>query len=266
MIAVLMFIVPPEKELSKRREFVTSLISPQELESREPVHVPPAPLGIPLPPRAVGVPKIQKPAPEIKGLKRQPAPHDASPGYLPALKGDSRYIPPPSSRLDSGLQEGVPGGIGTGPAARGKIPEPDDTGPSLKEKLFDKGIINDLAKRNIEKENKKDTSFTFDTSEYKFLIYNKRLKERIESIWVYPPDAASQGIYGDLVIRFTIKKNGQLGSVEIVRTSGHKNLDDAAIRALKDGAPYWPLPNEWGMEAYTIVGHFVYTIYGYYIR
>jgi protein TonB len=83
---------------------------------------------------------------------------------------------------------------------------------------------------------------------------------------MYPPEAAADGLYGDLVLKFTIKKNGRLGAVELVRTSGHKNLDDAAIRALKDGAPFWPLPEEWGMEAYTIVGHFVYTLYGYYLR
>jgi protein TonB len=148
------------------------------------------------------------------------------------------------------------------------MPAPDARGTPLREKLFDKGIIGDLAKREVEKKEKetKDTSFTFDAREYKFLLYNRRLKERIESIWVYPPDAAAQGIYGDLVLRFTIKKDGKIGTLELVRTSGHKNLDDSAMRALKDGSPYWPLPDEWGMDSYTIEGHFVYTLYGYYIR
>jgi protein TonB len=137
----------------------------------------------------------------------------------------------------------------------------------MREKLFDKNVIGDLAKKYIEKEDKEKKSkiFTFDASEYKFLIYNRRLKERIENIWIYPPEAAAKGIYGDLVIKFTIMKNGKLGSVELARTSGHKNLDDAAMKALKDGEPYWPLPEEWGMENYTIEGHFIYTIYGSYI-
>ena len=148
------------------------------------------------------------------------------------------------------------------------IPAPDTRGTPLREKLFDTSIIGDLAKREVEKKDKekKDTSFTFDAREYKFLLYNRRLKERIERIWVYPPDAAAQGIYGDLILRFTIKKDGTISAVELVRTSGHKNLDDSAMRALKDGSPYWPLPDEWGMESYTIEGHFIYTLYGYYIR
>ena len=125
---------------------------------------------------------------------------------------------------------------------------------------------NEREKSEREKRGVKKRSLTLNTKDYKFLIYNKRLKERIESIWIYPNEAASRGIYGDLVIRFTIKKNGTLGAVELMRTSGHQNLDTAAIKALKDGEPYWPLPDEWGMDAYTIVGHFVYTIYGYYLR
>lgn len=138
--------------------------------------------------------------------------------------------------------------------------------PSLREKLFDESIIGSLAKKDMKKEEREEKVFTFDAKEYKFLLYNKRLKERIESIWIYPPDAAAKGIFGDLVIRFSIKKNGRLGEIELIRTSGHKSLDDAAIKALRDGEPYWPLPEEWGMDIYTIVGHFIYTIHGYYIR
>lgn len=137
-----------------------------------------------------------------------------------------------------------------------------------REKLFDKGVIGNLAKKETkrEKEGEKGKSLTLDMKDYKFLIYNKRLKERIEGIWIYPYDAAKRGIYGDLIIQFTIKKNGTLGAVELIRTSGHQNLDDAAMKALKNGEPYWPLPDEWKMETYTILGHFVYTIYGYYLR
>ncbi|MDI6801925.1 MAG: energy transducer TonB [Thermodesulfovibrionales bacterium] len=137
----------------------------------------------------------------------------------------------------------------------------------LEEKLFDRDVIGRLALKENEKEKpKQQSSFTFDTAEFKYHGYLKRLRERIEGTWKYPPDAAERGIYGDLYIQFTIKRNGQLGAVELVRTSGHKSLDDAAIRALKDAEPYWPLPDEWGKEGMTITGHFVYSLYGAYIR
>ena len=141
---------------------------------------------------------------------------------------------------------------------------PHPTTP-LKEKLFDSSVIGKLAQK--EKENTKpDSNITFDTKEYKYYGYMQRLKEKIEEIWKYPPDAAEKGLYGDLYIRFTIKKNGQLGAVELLRTSGHPSLDNAAMKALKDAEPYWPLPDEWGKDGFTITGHFIYTLHGAYIR
>jgi protein TonB len=137
---------------------------------------------------------------------------------------------------------------------------------NFKEKFFDKEIIGQLTKRHREEPNRQESTITFDTKEYKYYGYLQRLKEKIEGIWRYPPDAAEKGIYGDLYIRFTIQKNGRLGSVELLRTSGHKSLDDAAIKALKDAEPYWPLPDEWGKEGFTITGHFIYSLYGTYIR
>ncbi len=135
----------------------------------------------------------------------------------------------------------------------------------LKEKLFDRDIIGKLAQK--EKEGKKpDSAITFDTKEFQYYGYLQRLKEKIEGIWKYPSEAAERGLYGDLYIRFTIKKNGKLGAIELVRTSGHKSLDDAAIRALKEAEPYWPIPDEWEKDGFTITGHFVYSIYGTYIR
>lgn len=135
----------------------------------------------------------------------------------------------------------------------------------LKERLFDSSVIGKLAQKEKE-DTKPESNITFDTKEYKYYGYMQRLKEKIEGIWKYPQDAAEKGLYGDLYIRFTIKKNGQLGAVELLRTSGHASLDSAAIKALRDAEPYWPLPDEWGKDGFTITGHFIYTLHGAYIR
>jgi len=190
------------------------------------------------------------------------------PQALPDRSHSSTSRPRDNAPSNSAIQPGPPRqDAEERPAIGGTQQPPAKPGPPVKEQLFDRGVIGDIAKRNLESKEseKKDKTFTFDTKQYRFLIYNQRLKQRIESIWVYPRDAAAQGIYGDLIIRFTILQNGTLGSVELIRTSGHKSLDDAAIKALKDGAPYWPLPKEWGMDSYTIEGLFIYTLYGYYI-
>jgi len=235
-------IAPQAKKISGE-EFFARLVSPDEVSLSEKTS---RPAIKPLP----VIPAIPKVKPRIQSRPGARTPPPVTEGNSPTVSEQGKGIQSPEIK-------GRPGSVG-------KVYEPPKL--SDKEKLFDRGIIGSLAKKEDREKKEKDTAITFNTKEYRFLIYNKRLKEKIESIWIYPPDALAHGIYGDLIIQFTIKKNGKLGAVELVRTSGHKNLDDAAIRALKDADPFWPLPDEWGMDTYTIVGQFIYTIYGYYVR
>lgn len=259
------YLIPVQKE-KKSDEFFAMLISPEELQKPEtklpqyemqPLYQPPPLIG-----------KIKPKTSPLSDLKK--APLSKGEPLKPRL-----MAPPETPIVPDGLEDaGKKHGEVLYPKAGIKDGLTEDKGGksalkpgySEREKIFDRGVIGGLAKKDSDKEKKKDDSVTFDTSEYKYKGYMKRLKERIESIWVYPPDAKVRGIYGDLKIRFTIKKDGKLGTVELVRTSGYKMLDDAAVRALKDGEPYWPLPEDWGVESYTILGHFVYNIYGYYVR
>ncbi|MBI5050352.1 MAG: energy transducer TonB [Nitrospirae bacterium] len=137
-----------------------------------------------------------------------------------------------------------------------------DGGP-LKPKsfLFDKETIEKFSKKDFHKERE----LTFDTSELKHRGYMRMLREKIENIWKYPLEAARFGISGDLYIKFFIKKDGRLADVEMMRTSGHKDLDEAAIKAVKDAQPYWPLPEDWDEDVLEITGHFFYFLGGYYI-
>ena len=123
--------------------------------------------------------------------------------------------------------------------------------------LFDREVIEKYASKVPQPEK----GLTFDTSEFRHRGYMRILKNMIESIWKYPKDAARNNRSGDLYIMFTIKRNGELGDVEILRTSGHRSLDMAAIQALKDAEPFWPLPDDWPEDSLEIKGHFIY-LYG----
>jgi protein TonB len=261
IIAAIIFFIPPATSKKTGGEFFADLVSPEELTPRKP-RVLPAPRVRQAPPsRPHAGPRM----PAIRGGKSRPE-KKSSQGIRKSPPGG---IESRKTGAFPSVGKGSPGGVGgetkTGPLRGESNAQPGRASPSLKD-LFDRKIIENFAKRNTEKEEKEDRTFAFNPKDYKFLIYNKRLKERIESIWHYPEEAAEKGIYGDLVIKFTIKKNGQLGAVELVRGSGYPILDKAAIEALRDGAPYWPLPEEWGMDAYTIEGNFVYTIYRSFIR
>jgi len=261
----------PAPEVKKTKEFFTRLVSPEEVQKPEMIPAPrlkPAPIlpkqkpipAAPRPPRplqpTVKIPPKTLPTPDkpvVPGLGKEegePLPEGVSP--RPG-KG--------------GRREGTPGELSDKPGVEDSH-IPTGMPRTTREKLFDKGVIGDAAEKGPGggTKGKKDDAITFETKDYRFAGYMRKLREKIESIWEYPAEARQKGLYGDLRIRFTINKDGRLGAIELVRTSGYKSLDDAAIKALRDGQPYWPLPDEWGMDSYTITGHFIYTMYGYGIR
>ncbi len=133
-----------------------------------------------------------------------------------------------------------------------------EEGPRLipKSFLFDKKTIEKYAQKSV----KGKKGLTFDVPEFHHRGYMRRLKDKIERIWQYPTAAAGHGISGDLYISFSINRDGSLGEVKLVRTSGYKDLDKAAMEAIKNAEPYWPLPEDWKEDQLSINGHFIYLI------
>jgi protein TonB len=253
----------PHDKIKERKEFITKLVSPEELKKPE---------LIPLPPK----PRIKLPKPSMvrpKPPKFQPPSAPRTVTRHPELFPKERLVPGEVKESGKSSPEpdkkfGKPEGEETGTAKLSQSKPLERPGFLDTRKLLDKGVTDQIARKGMSEKKTRDKPITFDTSEYKYKGYMNLLRQKLEGsgCWVYPPDAAVHGIYGDLRVRFTIKKNGQLGAVELVRTSGYRDLDEAALNALRDCGPYWPLPDEWGMEAYTIEGHFVYSLYGYYVR
>ncbi|MBI5408564.1 MAG: energy transducer TonB, partial [Nitrospirae bacterium] len=164
----------------------------------------------------------------------------------------------PSTRDQGDVKKGVKEELNGFPDEKGVLPQSKDGSAIIPpSSLFDKNTIEKFAR----KEPRVDRELTFDIPEFKNRGYMRMLKEKIEGIWRYPKEAARLGISGDLFIKFSIKKDGELGEVELLRTSGHKELDEAAVKALKDAEPFWPLPADWKKDDLEINGHFIY-IYG----
>lgn len=83
------------------------------------------------------------------------------------------------------------------------------------------------------------------TSEYRFAMYvdNWRLKiERIGNL-NYPDEARRRRLYGSLQLTVGLKPDGEVESVEVNRSSGHKVLDQAAVRIVRLAAPFDRFPD-----------------------
>ncbi|MDP3938816.1 MAG: cell envelope integrity protein TolA [Deltaproteobacteria bacterium] len=71
------------------------------------------------------------------------------------------------------------------------------------------------------------------------------VRKRIKGKFRYPPeeiDRRKSG--GTLMVRFGIKKNGELSFTEVMRTSGNEALDRNAVEAIRQAAPFPRLPQE----------------------
>jgi len=82
------------------------------------------------------------------------------------------------------------------------------------------------------------------TQEYKYASYMDAWRAKVERVGNlnYPEQAKRRGIAGSLVLDVAIKQDGSLQGVQVLRPSGQKLLDDAAVRIVELAAPYAPLP------------------------
>lgn len=69
-------------------------------------------------------------------------------------------------------------------------------------------------------------------------MYFDMVKMRIEKNKIYPESAKSTHAQGSVGLRFTITPEGGIKNPEVTKTSRHAALDQAAIKALQDAAPF----------------------------
>ncbi len=77
-------------------------------------------------------------------------------------------------------------------------------------------------------------------------FYLNSWRRKIESIGNlnYPEEARRNKLYGSLRLMVAILPDGSLKEVELLESSGHQVLDDAAIRIVRLAAPFAPFPDE----------------------
>lgn len=84
------------------------------------------------------------------------------------------------------------------------------------------------------------------TREYAYAAYMRAWVARVERVGNlnYPPEARQRQIHGDLILTVAINRDGSIESVEIVKPSGQRVLDDAAVQIVRMSAPFNALPDD----------------------
>jgi protein TonB len=84
------------------------------------------------------------------------------------------------------------------------------------------------------------------TQEYKYAVYLEAFRAKVERIGNlnYPAEAKRRNIRGSLQLGVILTPDGSVKTIELIRSSGHKVLDDAAKRIVELSSPFQPFPDD----------------------
>lgn len=137
-----------------------------------------------------------------------------------------------------------------------EVPEqpelPHPTARELMEKKLEMARLADEVQRESQAYAKrpKKKYISANTKEYAYAGYMAAWVARIERIGNlnYPDEARRQQLHGQLVLTVALSRDGSVKSIDVIQPSGHKLLDDSAIRIVRLAAPFPPIPMEDGVD------------------
>jgi len=200
----------------------------------------PKPVPKPKPKKKVAPKKVEKrPAPAKKPLTPAP-PKVAS----KATKTSPSSGPPPGVSKENKARTPAP------------VPSPKSLFPSVEtlhqiERKFSHTYPKDVEKGDV---------ISLNTKDFRYTSYFTHIKRKIELVWEYPRRAAEMGQEGSLLLRFTILKDGRLGGIKLLQSSGYRLLDQEAIRAVREAAPFNPIPDRLHKNRLNIMATFNYSL------
>jgi len=105
---------------------------------------------------------------------------------------------------------------------------------------------------------KREDTVDLGSADAKYISYLKKIKRKIEVIWIYPQAALELEEEGTATVKFSISENGAILASGIVESSGSNYLDQGALDVVRSAAPYDPLPQEFQLSQLNIVARFQY--------
>ncbi len=201
------------------------------------------------------------PAPKAQaGSTAQKAARSGSPGGAGAAPMPKKGLPGEETYPEPG--KGVANGAAQGQSAPWLPKKPGETiiKPPMPSLFPSEERIAELTHRYETEPQKGERGkvLQLNTSESKYAKYvNDSLVPPIE-FRMSRGLAARKGWTGNLLVDFTVKKDGSLGAIELLKSSGNPALDDDTITSLKLASPFPPLPEKFGMDEIKIKGIFVY--------
>lgn len=105
-----------------------------------------------------------------------------------------------------------------------------------------------------------EDTISLDTEDKRYSSYAKAIKEKLLRHWQYPPQASENLIEGDVLVLFTLDRQGTLLDVRVLQASSHDLLDGETLRTIRSAAPYPPFPGSFTVKRLHVKANFAYRL------
>ncbi len=192
----------------------------------------------------------EQPTPEpLQSEPQPPAPAEEMPLLAEALVAEQALPPPVPAVKAEPAEKPKPA-----PASKAS-PPPAKARPSAAALISNSFAIASLnAEINQRLQNKakrpRRKYISASTREYKFASYMEAWRAKVERVGNlnYPDEARRNKLSGQLIMDVALQPDGSVLKITIRRSSGHKVLDDSAMRIVKLASPFAPFPDDISKE------------------
>jgi TonB family protein len=105
-----------------------------------------------------------------------------------------------------------------------------------------------------------EDTISLDTEDKRYSSYAGAIKEKVMRHWQYPPQATENLIEGDVLVLFTLDRQGSLLDVLVVQPSSYGILDEETLRTIRSAAPFPPFPGSVTVKRLNIKANFAYRL------
>jgi TonB family protein len=95
---------------------------------------------------------------------------------------------------------------------------------------------------SIEVEREKENSLSKEELDGIWRQYTNSIQVKIAKAKSYPALAKRRGHQGKAILSFKLSRDGNVLDLKVEKSTGHKSLDQAALRAIREGGPYPIIP------------------------
>lgn len=141
-----------------------------------------------------------------------------------------------------------------------KLKETKKEEQSSEHKVSDKPQSEEIASKDSESKPGNKITEAIDSNNETMLHYLSIVRQKIEEKKEYPVFARNQGIEGTVRLRVTISSNGQIDEIKIVKSSGEKILDQAAVSTITKASPFPSFPEDLKTSSMQVELSLVYTL------